>query len=78
MNCCDANGECNQGRDCPARKTCRQRAGQPANYDQVDLWVKDPDQVERDLERQLQSDLRSIVVLATCVLGFLMLAWVVL
>ena len=20
MNCCDANGDCNQGRDCPVRK----------------------------------------------------------
>jgi hypothetical protein len=29
MNCCDDNGNCRQGRDCPVR-TRRVRAGQPA------------------------------------------------
>jgi hypothetical protein len=39
MNCCNDNGDCTQGRDCPVR-TRRVRAGQPAPpifLDPVDL-----------------------------------------
>jgi hypothetical protein len=75
MNCCDAAGNCNQGRDCPARKTCRQRAGQPADYNKVELWIKDTDAMERELERQWRSDLKSIVFIAACILSFFLLVW---
>ena len=29
MNCCNANGDCNQGRDCPVRKAAQSEDGTP-------------------------------------------------
>jgi hypothetical protein len=68
MNCCDDNGDCNQGRNCPVRETRRVRAGKAPD---VELWVRPPmgmTQEEMDaLERQDRSDMRSAMFLAACV-----------
>jgi hypothetical protein len=75
MECCDANGECNQGRDCPVR-VCRQRAGKPADYSKVELWVRDTDELEAELEKQWKSDLKAILFVASCILAFfLVVLW---
>jgi hypothetical protein len=75
MNCCDAAGNCNQGRDCPARKaTCRQRAGKPAKFD-ADVWIaKTEAQLEAELVKQWQRDLRAILFVASCILSFFLVA----
>jgi hypothetical protein len=74
MNCCDDNGNCRQGRDCPVR-VCRQRAGKPADYSKVDLWVRDTAELEAELEKQWKSDLKAIVFVAACVLSFFLIVW---
>jgi hypothetical protein len=67
MNCCDEAGNCTQDKNCPVR-TCRQRAGQPANYD---LWIaKNEAELEAELERQWRRDLKSIVFIASCIVSF--------
>jgi hypothetical protein len=74
MNCCDEQGDCRQGRDCPVR-VCRQRAGKPANYTQIENWVKDMDELEKEMEKQWSSDLKAIVFVAACVLSFFLIVW---
>jgi hypothetical protein len=75
MNCCDEQGNCRQGRDCPAR-VCRQRAGKPADYSKVDLWIKDTAELEAELEKQCRSDLKAILFVASCILAFfLVVLW---
>lgn len=75
MNCCDANGDCQQGRDCPVRK-CRQRAGQPAKYDE-EIWLgKTAEEIEDALEKQWKSELKSIVFIASCILSFFIIVLV--
>jgi hypothetical protein len=69
MNCCNDNGDCRQGRDCPVR-TCRQRAGKPADYTDP-IWIaKTPEEVEAELQRQWRRDLKSIVFIASCIVTF--------
>ena len=69
MNCCDEAGNCRQGRDCPVR-TCRQRAGKPADYTDP-IWIaKNQEELERELEKQWKRDLRSIVFIASCIVTF--------
>jgi hypothetical protein len=54
----------------------RQRAGKPADYSKVELWVKDLDEVEKELEKQWRSDLKAIVFVAACILAFfLVVLW---
>lgn len=74
MNCCDDNGDCRQGRDCPAR-VCRQRAGKPADYTDP-IWIaKNESEIEAELQRQWRRDLRSIVFIAACILAFFLIVW---
>ncbi len=44
MNCCDANGNCNQGRDCPARKDPVNKSNQTqwTNYQNSRNGLKHP------------------------------------
>lgn len=74
MNCCNDNGDCRQGRDCPAR-VCRQRAGKPADYDQIEIWQKFHKDAEEE-DRQWKSDLRSMVFIASCVVTFFIIVLV--
>jgi hypothetical protein len=74
MECCDANGECRQGRDCPVR-VCRQRAGKPADYNNPVWLAKTEAELEAELERQWRRDLKSIVFIASCVLAFFLVVW---
>jgi hypothetical protein len=41
MNCCDANGDCRQGKDCPIRKAKELLDGKPPASKQVTwaLWA---------------------------------------
>jgi hypothetical protein len=71
MNCCDDNGNCRQGRDCPVR-VCRQRAGKPADYT---IFTKGIEEVEAESERQAKSDLKSILFIASCILAFFLIVW---
>jgi hypothetical protein len=75
MSCCDEQGhDCLQSRDCPHYKHKRRvRAGQPAP--DVTLWVKDTDELERELDRQWRSDLKGIVFVAACILSFFLVVW---
>jgi hypothetical protein len=66
-DCCTYN--CNQGRNCPVR-TCRQRAGKPADYDSPVWLAKTEAELEAELERQWRRDLKSIVFIASCILSF--------
>ncbi len=43
MNCCNANGNCNQGRDCPARYTST-----PALDQAMDEYAKAMERAGRD------------------------------
>jgi hypothetical protein len=74
MNCCNDAGDCRQGRDCPAR-VCRQRAGKPADYNQIEIWQQYHKDAEEE-DRQWKSDLRSIVFIASCVLTFFIIVLV--
>jgi hypothetical protein len=71
MNCCDEQGNCRQGRDCPVR-VCRQRAGKPADYT---IFTKGIEEVEAESERQAKSDLKSILFIASCILAFFLIVW---
>jgi hypothetical protein len=71
MSCCDDNGNCRQGRDCPVR-VCRQRAGKPADYT---IFTKGIEEVEAESERQAKSDLKSILFIASCILAFFLIVW---
>jgi hypothetical protein len=67
QDCCTY--ECEQGKHCPVRK-CRQRAGQPAKYDD-EIWIaKSNEELEAELERQWRRDLKSIVFIASCIVTF--------
>jgi hypothetical protein len=70
-DCCTY--ECEQGKHCPVRKTCRQRAGKPADYSKVDLWIKDTAELEAELDKQWRSDLKAIVFVASCILAFFLI-----
>jgi hypothetical protein len=51
----------------------RQRAGKPADYDKVELWVRDTDELEAELEKQWKSDLKAILFVASCILAFFLI-----
>jgi hypothetical protein len=53
----------------------RQRAGKPADYSKVELWVKDMDELEREMDKQWQSDLKSILFVVSCILAFFLIVW---
>ena len=69
MNCCDDNGDCNQGRDCPVR-TRRVRAGQPPA--DIDLWLEEND------NREELSDIKAgvIVVALMLIVALFTAGWV--
>jgi hypothetical protein len=69
MNCCDDNGDCRQGRDCPV-STCRQRAGKPADYNSPIWLARQQEELDAELERQWKRDLKSIVFIASCIVTF--------
>jgi hypothetical protein len=68
-DCCTY--ECEQGKHCPVR-TCRQRAGKPADYT---IFTKGIEEVEAESERQAKSDLKSILFIASCILAFFLIVW---
>jgi hypothetical protein len=71
-DCCTY--ECEQGKHCPVR-TCRQRAGKPADYTDP-VWIaKNEAELEAELEKQWRSDLKAIVFLASCILAFFLIVW---
>jgi hypothetical protein len=53
----------------------RQRAGKPADYSKVELWVKDMDELEREMDKQWNSDLKATLFVASCVLSFFLIVW---
>jgi hypothetical protein len=54
----------------------RQRAGQPARYDDA-LWLaKTNAQLEEELRKQWRRDLKAIVFIASCILSFFLVALV--
>jgi hypothetical protein len=55
------------------KPTRRVRAGQPAP--DIGKWVKDIDEMERELDKQWASDLKAIVFVAACVLSFFLVVW---
>jgi hypothetical protein len=57
------------------KPTARQRAGKPADYSKVELWVKDMDELEREMDKQWQSDLKSILFVVSCILAFFLIVW---
>jgi hypothetical protein len=69
-DCCTYT--CEQGKHCPVR-VCRQRAGKPADYSKVDLWIKDTAELEAELDKQWRSDLKAIVFVASCILAFFLI-----
>jgi hypothetical protein len=50
----------------------RQRAGQPAKYDDVELWQQYQQDKEQE-EKQWKSDLKAIVFVASCILAFFLI-----
>jgi hypothetical protein len=75
MGCCDESKySCDQGRNCPVRSR-RVRAGQPAPED-VTLWVRDPAEMEAEMDKQWRSDLKAILFVASCVVSFFIIVLV--
>jgi hypothetical protein len=69
MNCCDEAGNCTQDKNCPVR-TCRQRAGKPADYNSPVWLARQQEELDAELERQWKRDLKSIVFIASCMVTF--------
>jgi len=66
-NCCNANGECTQGRDCPIRK---QRA-QEAN----DAFMNRNNGLEPDLIDDLAASVKGLIALVCVATGVAMIAF---
>jgi hypothetical protein len=66
-NCCNANGECTQGRDCPIRK---QRA-QEAN----EAYINRSNGLEPDLLDDFAATFKGLIALMFVVAGLTMIAF---
>jgi hypothetical protein len=67
MNCCNANGNCDQGRDCPIRK---QRAKETN-----DLYISNG--LEPDLLDDFAASIKGLIAVIVVVVGITLLAYAI-
>ena len=68
MNCCNANGDCTQGRDCPIRK---QRI-----KDVNDAYIRGNETMDETIIETF-SELKSLMALLVFIVGIAMLAFAI-
>jgi hypothetical protein len=69
MNCCNANGNCTQGRDCPIRK---QRAEETNK-----AYINRNNGLEPDLLDDLAASIKGLIALIVVVVGITLLAFAI-
>ena len=67
MNCCNANGECTQGRDCPIRK---QRAKETN-----DAYINQNNGLEPDLLDDIAASVKGLIAVIVVVVTITLLAF---
>lgn len=69
MNCCNANGDCTQGRDCPVRK---QRAEETNK-----AYINQNNGLEPDLLDDFAASIKGLIALIVVVTGITLLAFTI-
>ena len=70
MNCCNANGQCNQGKDCPVRKQRIKEVNDAYANGYKDAYLDDP---YEDLAATLKGLIAGLVVIVG--VAMVVMAW---
>ena len=69
MNCCNANGNCDQGRDCPIRKQRTKEAN--------DAYINRSNGLEPDLLDDFAASIKGLIAVIVVVTGMTLLAFAI-
>ena len=69
MNCCNANGNCDQGRDCPIRKQRTKEAN--------DAYINRSNGLEPDLLDDFVASIKGLIAVIVVVTGITLIAFAI-
>jgi hypothetical protein len=69
MNCCNANGNCDQGRDCPIRKQRTKEAN--------DAYINRSNGLEPDVLDDIAASIKGLIAVIVVVVGITLLAYAI-
>ncbi len=69
MNCCNANGNCDQGRDCPIRKQRTKEAN--------DAYINRSNGLEPDVLDDIAASIKGLIALIVVVVTITLLAFAI-